>query len=245
MLGKTHLLVANLSLACLSQIERHILFPRWGGIESGATLSDEFKIMWEPVKAGSKSKQLVHRCYVDSNDIKNHGCITRASDHAEGSISFINDYLNGDLDCAYNEVEFLENLGMFLGITSHHIADLCTPVHVGHKINFKDLDYPSLSKFHNKVERDIFRFQNQSSVKISKPKIIKISENYFWSIAEETYKSGFLNLEAYYKKKDKQSIINMSSQVVSNAVKHTTNVWHTVLYRTKMTEKQWSMQPLI
>lgn len=245
MLGKSHIFVANLSLACLSQKERQILFPRWGGIESGATLSDEFRIMWEPVEAGSKSRQLVHRCYVDSKDSKNHGCITKASDHAEGCISFINDYFNGDLEDAYNEESFLENLGMFLGITSHHIADLCTPVHVGHKINFKDLGYPSLSKFHNKVERDIFRFQKQSFLQFSKPKLIEFSDNYFWNIAKDTYKNSFLKLESYYQKKDKQFIIEMSSQVVSNAVKHTANIWHTILYRTKMTERKWTMQPLI
>ena len=88
MLGKTHILVANISLACLNQKERHILYPRWGAIEAGATLSDELKIMWEPEAAGFP-RQLVHRCYVDSTDIKNHGCVTRAWDHAEGSISFM------------------------------------------------------------------------------------------------------------------------------------------------------------
>ena len=245
MLGKSHIFVANLSLACLSQKERHILFPRWGGIESGATLSDEFRIIWEITEVCSDSKQLVHRCYVDSQDPKNHGCITRVLNHAEGCISFINDYLHSDSEDTYTEEEFLENLGMFMGITSHHIADLCTPVHVGHKINFKDLGYPSLSKFHNKVERDIFRFQNQSSLKFSKPKLIELSDNYFWNIAKDTYKNIFLKLETDYHKKDNQPIIEMSSQVVSNAVKHTINVWHTILYKTKMTERKWSMQPLI
>lgn len=245
MLGKSHILVANLSLACLSQKERHILFPRWGGIESGATLSDEFRIMWEPEVVGSKSKQLVHRCWVDSNESKNHGCITRAIDHAEGCISFINDYLNGDLNGAYNEVEFLENLGMFMGITSHHIADLCTPVHVGHKIDFKALGYSSLSKFHNKVERDIFRFQNQSLIRLSKPKNIKLSSKYFWSIANETHENFFLHLPSLYRKKDTDSIIDMSSQILSNAVMYTSNVWHTILHDTQMIEKKWSMQLLI
>ena len=245
MLGKSHLLVANLSLAYLSQKERHILYPRWGGIESGATLSDEFRIMWEPIKAGSKLKQLVHRCYVDSNDSKNHGCITRASNHFEGCITFINDYLNGDLEGSYNEAEFLENLGMFLGITSHHIADLCTPVHVGYKINYKELGYSTLSKFHNKVERDLLRYQNQACLKFSKPRLIEISDNYFWRIAKETYKNSFLKLENIYEGNNIDSIVEMCSQVLTNAVMYTADVWHSVLYRTKMTEKKWSMQPLL
>jgi len=245
MLGKSHLFVAYLSLAYLSQKERHILYPRWGGIESGVTLSDEFRIMWEPVKSGSKSKQLVHRCYVDSNDPKNHGCITRASDHFEGCISFINDYLNGDLENSYNEVEFLENLGMFLGITSHHIADLCTPVHVGHKINYKKMGYSTLTKLHNKVERDILQYQNQACLRLSKPRLTEISDNFFWRIAKETYKNSFLELENIYEGNKLDDIVDMCSQVLTNAVRYTIDVWHSVLYNSQMTEKNWSLQPLL
>lgn len=241
MLGKSHVLVANLALACLNQKERHVLYPRWGGIESGATLSDEFRIMWEIEQLGSDKKQLVHRCYVDCQDSKNHGCITRALNHAEGCIGFIESYSKEDS----SEEEFLENLGMFLGITSHHIADLCTPVHVGHKIDYRNLGYSSLSRFHNKVERDIFRFQNKSSLKFSKPKIVDLSEKYFWNIANDTYKNLFLKLENIYRTKDELAITEVSSQVLSNAVKHTTDVWHTILHKTKLTDRKWTMQPLI
>ena len=241
MLGKTHQFVANLSLACLSQKERHIMYPRWGGIESGATLSDEFRIMWEIEELGSDKKQLVHRCYVDSKDSKNHGCVTRALNHAEGCIGFIESYSEEDS----TEEDFLENLGMLMGITSHHIADLCTPVHVGHKIDFQNLGYSSLSRFHNKVERDIFRFQNKSSINFSKPKLVELSDKYFWNIANDTYNNIFLKLESIYETKDEQSIIDISSQVLSNAVKHTTDVWHTILHKTKMTKRKWTMQPLI
>lgn len=245
MLGKSHILVANLSLACLKQKERYILYPRWGGIDSGSTLSDEFRIMWEIEDVGSENKQLVHRCYVDSHDSKDHGCITRVLNHADGCISFINDYLEDENGNGYTEDEFLENLGMFLGITSHHIADLCTPVHVGHKIDYKGLGYTSLSKFHNKVERDIFRFQNQASIKFSKLKLVEFSENYFWDIAKDTYQNIFLKLDEIYKSKDEQQIADISSKVLSNAVRHTTNVWYSILKKTKMTSKKWSMQPLI
>lgn len=65
--GNTHTYVANLALALLPEKERHILYPRWGGIEAGATLSDHFRMMWEIEEPGSPGKQLIHRCYVDSN----------------------------------------------------------------------------------------------------------------------------------------------------------------------------------
>jgi hypothetical protein len=134
---------------------------------------------------------------------------------------------------------------MFLGVVCHHISDLCSPVHVGHKLNVKSLGYPTLSKFHNKVERDILRFQTRSTIDISKPKVIKISDKYFWKIAKETYFDSFLKLHENYSKKDKMLLIDMTSKALSNAVKHTVNVWHTILHKTKMVERKWSMQPLI
>lgn len=243
MKGDSHCLVANLSLACLAEKERHILYPRWGGIEAGATLSDQFRIMWEIEDLNSDKKQLVHRCYVDSKDSKDHGCVTRALDYAEGSIGFINDYLKDAV--GYTEDEFLENLGMFLGVVSHHIADLCTPVHVGHLINYKSLGFKTLSRFHNQVERDILKYERQCNVILPKLVLVKITRDYFWKIAEETYNNLFLKLPEIYNAKDDYSKVKMTSEVLYNAVKHTTLVWHTILAETKMTSKKWSMQPLL
>ncbi len=191
MLGDSHCLVANLSLACLNEDERHILYPRWSGIEGGATLSDHFRIMWEPMEPGKKQRQLVHRCYIDSNNLKDHGCITRALEHTEGSIAFVKDYMKGELDDGYTEDQFLENLGMFLGIASHHIADICTPVHVGHSIDFRALGFPTLARLHGQVERDILRLQKMAKINLHKPKLIKFSHDDFWRIAACTYKHYF------------------------------------------------------
>jgi hypothetical protein len=243
--GESHILVANLALALLPQKSRHILYPRWGGIEAGATLSDHFRIMWEPGYSGSKDKELVHRCYVDSTEAKNHGCITRALDHAHGTVSFINDYLAGDLDDAYTEDEFLENLGMFLGIESHHIADLCTPVHVGHKIDHRALGFKTLARFHNQVERDIDRFMRTAAVKLPKPLLVKFDSEYFWTIARNTYQESFLGLESLYKKRDETAMAAMAGRVLSTAVRHTADVWHTILERTALAGRKWSMQPLL
>ena len=243
--GKTHRLVANLALACLDMKERHILYPRWGGIESGSTLSDEFRIMWESEAVGSKNKQLVHRYYVDSKDPKNHGCVTRALDHAEGSVCFIKDYLSSEDPAAYTEVEFLENMGMFLGILSHHISDLCTPVHVGHKMDYSGAGAKSRADFHRSVERDVERYSNQASIILNKPRKISLVKSYFQNIASETYASQFVNLERIYSRNDVDGKIAMSSWVISNSVKHTVDVWHSILARSGMLKKSWSMQPLL
>jgi hypothetical protein len=37
----------------------------------------------------------------------------------------------------------------------------------------------------------------------------------------------------------------MVSNVISSAVKHTTDVWHTILDETKLADKEWSYQPLL
>ena len=244
-LGDNHILVANLALVSLPAKERYILFPRWGGLEAGATLSDHFRIMWEPEEPGGTKKQLVHRCWVDSDDSKDHGCVTRALDHSEGTRSFVDDYLAGDLDDAYSEDEFLENLGMFLGVESHHIADLCTPVHAGHAIDHKSLGFPTLSRFHSRVERDIARLAKTSSIRLPKPKLFQADREYYWKIARRTHEDSFLELSEIYAEPNPDRLEEMVSRVLTAAVKHTADIWHTILHRSGMKKRTWSMQPLL
>lgn len=243
--GTTHQLVSNLALACLQIEERHVLYPRWGGIESGSTLSDTFRIMWEPESIENRKKQLVHRYYVDSSNSKDHGGLTRAWDHASGIISFIEDYMEAPVESGYTEDEFLENLGMFLGIISHHIADLCTPVHVGHKIDYSKIKTKNKKSFHQQVERDIDRFSRKVPLFLFTPKKVRLSKEYFKCIAVETYNDLFVKLEGIYSAPETDKIKEMVSQVVSNSVRHTANVWHSILTSTEMLNQKWSMQPLL
>lgn len=242
--GDSHRFVANIALACLDIKQRHILYPRWGGIEAGATLSDDFRIMWEPESADAKTRQLVHRYYVDSKDPQDHGCVTRALDHAEGTIGFITEHQEGTLD-GYTEEQFLENMGMFLGILCHHVADLCSPVHVGHKIDFRALGHGSLKKFHNVVERDIDRRRSNARIQLVRPKRVAISKRYLRGIADETYQEYFTRLHDLYESGNEAGLDRMASGALSSAVKHTACLWHTILARTKMTEREWSQQPLL
>ena len=62
-----------------------------------------------------------------------------------------------------------------------------------------------------------------------------LSDEYFWNIVNDTYNNIFLKLEDVYETKNEPFMIDISSKVVSNAVKHTTDVWHTILHKTKMT----------
>ncbi len=243
--GITHVFVANMALASLGEKERHILYPRWSGIESGSTLSDHFRVMWEIEMPGDQERQLVHRCYVDSDNKKDHGCVTRAYDYSKGSLSFIRDFMNGELEGVYSEDSFLENLGMFLGVASHHIADLCTSVHVGHKIDFNSLGFKSYSKLHARVERDICRLARRVPIRLSEPIDIELSKRYFWEIAVVSYNKTFLKLYDTYHHKDEDLLRDVVSEAISSAVIHTASVWHTVLKKSGMLERKWSMQPLL
>ena len=243
--GSSHRLVVFLAMACFDMKYRHILLPRWSGIECGATLSDEQLIMWERIDIETEEKQLVHRCYIDSENTKDHGCVTRALDHSEGSISFIEDFKAGELEGAYNEIEFLENLGMFLGIAAHHICDLCSPVHVGYNINYQSLGFKTLSRLHQRVEKDIEKYQRRVQITLNRPKQIKLNKEYFWDIARKTYKQQFLNLNSIYSSPDESEKMEMTTRAISQAVKYTTDLWYTILKTTKMDEREWSWQPLL
>ncbi len=245
MTGKCHRLVANIALACLDQTERHILYPRWGGIESGATLSDDFRIMWEPEIAGDAKKQLVHRCYVDSDDIKDHGCVTRALDYSTGSVGFIQSYISGELDDAYTEDEFLENLGMFIGVLSHHVADLCTPVHAGHKMNYARIGFRDAAAFHRKFERDMDRYASSLKIALREPKTVDLTRSHFWGIAEWSYRRMFIRLEDLYRSDDGKGVRDVISTAISAGVRHTADLWHSILQTPGVVDRKWSMQPLL
>ena len=97
----------------------------------------------------------------------------------------------------------------------------------------------------SQVERDIDRSLFSSQIQFYKPKIVNLTKPYFKSIAQNTYNNHFLNIENIYFDKNKEEVQKMVSQILSNSIKYTTDVWHTVLSKSKMTDRKWSMQPLL
>jgi len=134
---------------------------------------------------------------------------------------------------------------MYLGITSHHIADLCTPVHVGHKMDYLRAKSKNKAGFHGRVERDIARFAQKVPILFYKPKIVKLTKSFFKRIAGDTYSTIFLRLEDMYAHSSTNEIQEMVSQVISQSVRHTADVWHSILTASGMLNRKWSMQPLI
>ena len=65
------------------------------------------------------------------------------------------------------------------------------------------------------------------------------------TVAERTYESAFPRLLTAYGQPDSGPLIDMASLTISSAVMHTRDVWHTILVQTYMTDRQWSLQPLL
>jgi hypothetical protein len=154
----------------------------------------------------------------------------------------------GGLREAYEtEESFLENLGMFLGIVSHHVADLCTPVHVGHKMDYRRVGVTSASKFHRRFERNMGRFARKIRLVPNRPRRVSLDIDYFWGIARATYTDLFLRLEELYAGKDKdiEGIREVTSEALTSAVCHTADIWHTILIESDMCSRRWSSESFV
>lgn len=64
-------------------------------------------------------------------------------------------------------------------------------------------------------------------------------------VANFKYYNCYLKLENIYKERSETKIIEMTSNVLSLAVEHTMNIWHTILTNTQMIRKKWSLMPLL
>lgn len=244
--GHCHEMVALIALAAQDPRHRSVLTSRWSGIEAGSTMSDDFRVMWDIVEAGSKDKHLIHRCFVDSDSPKDHGGARHALDYATGCVGFIEEYMAGNLDDAYpTEENFLENLGMYLGIVSHHIADMCTPVHVGHRMNYPRAGSTSARKFHARFERQMGRLARKATVTLSRPRKVTLSQEYFWQIALSTYEDLFVGLEEIYANDNQNELQRVVSESISRSVSHTADVWHTVMVETDFSRHNWSHAPFV
>jgi hypothetical protein len=244
--GYCHELVALIALANLEPAHRQILSARWRGIEAGSTMSDYFRVMWDIVAPTGNEKHLIHRCFVDSDNPKDHGCAIHAYDYATGCSGFIEQYMAGELDDAYTtEESFLENLGMYLGIVSHHIADMCTPVHVGHKMDYRRAGSESARKFHSRFERQMGRLARQATVSLRKPARTPLTQDYFWEIAHSTYEDLFLPLEQIYADNDLEGLQEVTSEAISRSIRCTADVWHTVMADSEIRSRKWSQEPFI
>ncbi len=155
MKAQSHQKVVALAVESAPSRLRPLLDHMRDGIDLGASLTDEFRMYWDMDNSGKKTRVRMHRCYMDSSDPKDRGCAVQITRYVDGIPGFFDQWESGELEGAYDEEEFLVNAGAFLGVLSHHIADLHTPVHVGSSLPLSSVGYRKRAGLHSRVEADL------------------------------------------------------------------------------------------
>ena len=157
MRAAAHLRVVSLALEVMPKPFAALFGRLREGLDCGATLPDEFRSYWDLDDGPGRNRVLMHRCYVDSKRRRDRGCPVQVVRHVEGIPGFFEDWANGRLDGCYDYGSFAVNAGAFLGVLSHHICDLWTPVHVGCSMPPSAFGYKTRAGLHSRVEADLDR----------------------------------------------------------------------------------------
>ena len=232
-----HLHVATLAARAMPPEYTALVGQLWDGIDTGATLPDEMGLLWEPdEQEGVINRVLMHRCYMDSDNLRDRGCAIQIARYATGMRGFFDLWASGGLanDSPaddYDEEEFLVNAGSYFGVVAHHIADLHTPTHVGRHLDLSKTEYCKSSGFHSRVDADMDRAAKAvETILPYKPWPTALTPAYFERIAQQTYDDFFLKLpEVYSKRGDPSARAAFLMQCVVNAAKVTVDTWVAIL----------------
>jgi hypothetical protein len=112
-----------------------------------------------------------------------------------------------------------------------YMAGLCTPVHLGHRVDVKPLGLRNLSRFHNRAERDMAKFSKTVPVYLPRAQKTPITEDGFWSIAKRTHYDGFRRLAELYDEYRENERRSMALRAMSEADRHTVPVQSGMLAR--------------
>ncbi len=227
-----HLRVAALAADAMPAEHGTTMGRLWEGIDTGATLPDELHILWEPdEQEGVVNRVLMHRCYVDSENPRDRGCPLQIVRYATGTSNFVELYASGELEGVYDEEEFLLNAGAYLGMVAHHIADLCTPVHVGRHLDLSGTRFSSMKGFHSRVEADLDRAaKTVDTVLPYRSRPAELTHVHFEDVARRTYGESFVKLpEAYSEQSDASARVVLLAACVVNAARITADTWLAVL----------------
>ncbi len=225
-----HLRVAALAAGVMPAGLRSVIQQLWDGIETGTTLTDEFLWFWDTDDhKGTISQILMHRCYMDSDSPNDRGCPLQIVRYARGIPGFFEEYAAGGLH-DYEEESFMVNAGAYLGVVSHHVADLHTPVHVGCRLPMSTVGYKTRQGFHSRVEADLdYTARTVASIKPYVPSSIVLSDEAFLAVAQRMYEEFYLKLPTVYGPPTSRDVRTQFFQdCVSCAAKVTADVWTTV-----------------
>lgn len=163
-----------------------------------------------------------HRYYYDEDSDKKGGLVGYLFQYIDGTINYIQD---GDIN---DGIDWAGHLGMI----SHFIGDICTPVHVGSKLN-KELI--GISKnIHSKIERDMEKYSKSLSIQeLPNPKTIDVSYDNIFSFGRNIYSKYYLNLKSIY---SNNVVEAMCYEIYQLAVYTNTRIWNTMLLSTGVSE---------
>lgn len=236
MMGDTHERVAARALDRVPTWLQQVLRPQWDWLQGGATLTDFARTFWEPSDSvGEGKRALVHRYYLDSPRPEDKGTVSQIINYAFGTMSYIEEDGQNTLSEAERRL-FHGQVALQFGIISHHIADLCTPVHLGDALKPQLEQLTSQRNFHSYYERALERYSRQARLDTHrKAEEIPLEPHTFESIARRIYQEVYLRLPSLYADQSQHlgEIQALARCCFATAVETTSDVWYTVATQTR------------
>lgn len=235
MRGASHLAIVKLAASVMPTEYSGFLSRLQEGIKEGASLTDEFRWYWEMDDGNVGRRIRMHRCYMDSDDHRDHGCPVQIVRYATGIPGLLEGWVDGTLADLYDDDElFFLNAGSYFGIVSHHIADLCTPVHVGHAVHPTVFGYRSRAGLHSRVEADLDRAAASiDSLQPFTPQPNLPTVQTLESVASKIYRDFYLRMASVYRPLQPAPVrAAFFSGCIVAAAKLTAEIWLGILTST-------------
>ncbi len=184
--GLTHIWVCVKAKALLPEGFQVFLQQEWDWLECAVTLPDSH-LRYDTTNADEldtefKKRFPVHRYNCDAQVPHGYGLVGQAWRYFEGSISFIQDCRDG---VTSNPNYYYGQTAFYMGMLCHFIGDLCTPVHVGSRLDHQLVELFG-NYFHQRIEARLRRVSQNLEMKLM-PSIqpIPIGRSFFESIARD------------------------------------------------------------
>ncbi len=240
-LGNTHERIAAKALDYEPGWLQGILRPQWEWLQGGATLTDLARTYWEPDDSLDKGQSsLVHSYFIDKADPRRRGAIAQIIRYVKGTVSFIEE-VGKEAEGWESRDQFHGQVALYLGILSHHIADLNTPVHVGHALNSELERITSNKDFHKYYERELEKYSRQADlISHREPNSVRLESATFETMARKTYEEVYLQLPSFYanREENENQIRELAHSCFVRAVEITADLWYTIAVLADLTVNQ-------
>jgi len=201
MIGKSHIKISHLMLQYLNPSLSCILNRFIDTFEDGVFVPDKH-IMWhcdpaEPAENKNPPKHLVHRYYIDIDDSfdRKGRLLEMIWMYTDGIISFVQD--GAEVSSAYPTIDNLvENWVLYVGMLTHFLGDICTPLHVGicQDNHFKEI---AGKKYHSKIEQALWNYHKNHNINDIDIMKCNLNTKQLTEIAQKTYEDYLLLVNLY------------------------------------------------